>query len=620
MSATRYKNRPCGPVKSAKNPDAYTKDELVSLAVKKLKIEESKANSMTKSTLCKSLAAGKVVERTTPVKKRAKASKVSASPKPKKAAKKATPAKKPSAKKVPAKKPSAKKVPAKKPSAKKVPASPKPKKKKGTTKASPIVISPVSASPKIPKPKVKVGPKKPCIEQSKLKLRDHQIRVVNHIRKNRGLIVCHDVGSGKTLTAVTAAQCFLEDSKAAGKKGKVIVVTPVSLQDNFKKEMRAYGVGRKDESHYEFFTLQKFATEYNKKSCKGGDKTSIMLIIDEAHNLRTDVKRAKSAAKSRAAAGKTKKTPVVRADVAIRCAKTADKVLLLTATSVYNEPRDIANLVAMVKGTDPLTEKEFERMRANDVEFKKFFSCVLSFYDVPKDTEDYPTVQENYVEIPMTKKYLEEYRKVEQMNSHLFSETNPWRFLTGVRQASNALEECLKCAWVLSRAKTGKKMVIYSAFRSFGVEKIQSMFDDAGIPYVEITGETKKAARTEAVNEYNSGKYNILFITKAGGEGLDLKGTREVIIFESSWNRASEAQVIGRAVRFRSHTHLPKAERHVDVYHLLMVKPVERDPGEYESADSMLKEMTERKARVNGNFVAKLLPLSIEQDVLCSAV
>jgi SNF2 family DNA or RNA helicase len=590
----QYKGKPCGPIKSSKNPDAYTKEELVSLAVKKLKIEESKANSMTKSTICKSLVAGKVTERTTPVKKRAKTV----------ATKTKTPA---ATKKTVTKKasPVTKKTVTKKTVTKK--ASP-------VKKVPKVKVTPKTPSPKVPKPKVKVTPKKPCVEQSKLPLREHQIRVVNHIRKNRGLIVCHDVGSGKTLTAVTAGQCFLEDCKSQNKKGKIIVVTPVSLQDNFKKEMNAYGVGKNDMKLYEFYTLQKFATEYNKKSCSGNSKTSVMLIIDEAHNLRTDVKSAKSAAKSRAASGKSKKAPVVRADVAIRCAKTADKVLLLTATSVYNEPRDLANLVAMVKGTEPLTKKEFAKMLLDENAFKKFFSCTLSFYDVPKDTDDYPTVDENYVEIPMSKKYYEEYRKVEQRNSHLFSESNPWRFLTGVRQASNALEKCEKCDWVLNLALSGEKMVIYSAFKTFGVEKIQGMFKEQNIPYVEITGAIKKSARTEAVEKYNSGEANVLFITKAGGEGLDLKETRKVIIFESSWNRASEAQVIGRAVRFRSHSKLPKSERHVDVFHLLMVKPHNRELGDkYESADSMLKEITDQKEKVNDFFIKRVFPLSIEQ-------
>ena len=60
---------------------------------------------------------------------------------------------------------------------------------------------------------------------------------------------------------------------------------------------------------------------------------------------------------------------------------------------------------------------------------------------------------------------------------------------------------------------------------------------------------------------------------KAGGEGLDLKGTRYVILLEKSWNRPNEEQIIGRAVRYKSHTHLPKEEQKVDVYHLIITKP-----------------------------------------------
>lgn len=596
-SVTQYKKRPCGPVKSAKNPDAYTKDELVSLAVKRLKVDESKAKSMTKSTICKSLVAGKVVKRTTPVKSRPKA-KTSAKKTPAKTTVKKTVAKKPATKTA--------KTPTKKTVTKKA---------KGTKKSPVVLITPKTPSPKVPKAKVKVVAKKPCIEQSKLPLREHQIRVVNHIRKNRGLIVCHDVGSGKTLTAVTAAQCFIEDCKAQGKKAKIIVVTPVSLQDNFKKEMKAYGVDKDDMKLYEFYTLQKFATEYNKKAC-GSSKHPVMLIIDEAHNLRTKVKSGKRT--TRVVKTKSGRSPVVRAEVAIRCAQTANKVLLLTATSVYNEPMDLANLVAMVKGSAPLTKKEFYKMLMDQRAFQTFFSCILSFYEVPKNTKDYPTVEESYVEIPMSKHYYMEYRKVEQQVSHLFSDSNPWAFLTGVRQASNALEECMKCEWVLQRALTGRKMVIYSAFKTFGVEKIQEMFKKNGIDYVEITGEVKKSARTEAVDAYNSGKVNILFITKAGGEGLDLKETREVIIFESSWNRATEAQVIGRAVRFKSHASLPESERHVDVYHVLTVKPETDQKGEqHKSADTMLKEITEAKEEANNAFVKRLFPLSIEQHPGC---
>ena len=63
-------------------------------------------------------------------------------------------------------------------------------------------------------------------------------------------------------------------------------------------------------------------------------------------------------------------------------------------------------------------------------------------------------------------------------------------------------------------------------------------------------------------------------ITKAGGEGLDLKEVRNVILFEKGWNVAGEEQVIGRAVRLKSHIGLDdEKDKLVTVYHLVVVKP-----------------------------------------------
>jgi superfamily II DNA or RNA helicase len=558
------KGRPCGPLQSKKNPDAYTKPELVKLAVKKFKISESAANKMSKADICTSLSKGALTKVSIP-KKVSVPKKVSESKK--------------------------------------------------------IVKKKVSTEPKASAPSKTIH-KKSCIERSKLKPKEHQIRVIEHLKKHRGLIVGHEVGSGKTLTAVIASQCFLGDYA----KGVVIVVTPVSLQDNFRKEMKAYGVRSSDLPRYKFYTLQGFAKEYHDKPC-GTDKVPVMLIIDEAHNLRTDIASAKSAAKKRRS--RLGSEPIIRADVAVRCAMTATKVVLLTATSVYNNPKDIGNLIAMARGTGTLSKRDFAKMLADDHLFKQYFSCILSFYDIPPDKENYPDVKEHYVEIPMSKKYYEEYQKVEDANSAFFDIKNPWRFLSGVRQASNALHECPKCDWVLGEVKKGKKMVIYSAFLTFGVEKMQALLKEHGIKYVEVTGKMKKADRTKAVERYNSNKVKVLFITKAGGEGLDLKETRTVVIFESSWNRATELQIIGRAVRYKSHVGLPAKERRVDVYHLIVVKPgpnaTKTKPAAAKakaskslpSADVILRDLTESKELSNRAFVKKIKALSIENDRKC---
>jgi len=303
--------------------------------------------------------------------------------------------------------------------------------------------------------------------------------------------------------------------------------------------------------------------------------------------------------------------------VAIRCASTVGKVLLLTATSIYNSPRDIANLVAMVKGEkEPLTKQKFDKIMTNPKEFRKYFSCVFSFYDTPKDYENYPNMIEHFINIEMSPSYYKAYRAVEKMDSRLF-ENDPWPFLTGVRQASNALHECLKCDWTLNEAKKsikiGEKMVIYSSFISYGLHKIQHLFKENGIDYAEVTGRIKRKDRDHAVKLYNSNQVKIIFITKAGGEGLDLKGTRKVVIFESSWNRPNELQIIGRAVRYGSHKHLSVEERKVDVYYLNMVKPTDRPADDTRpSADTILRKIIKDKETENIEFLKHLYPLSIE--------
>jgi hypothetical protein len=53
---------------------------------------------------------------------------------------------------------------------------------------------------------------------------------------------------------------------------------------------------------------------------------------------------------------------------------------------------------------------------------------------------------------------------------------------------------------------------------------------------------------------------------------LDLKETRTLIILEPYWNQARLDQVKGRAIRYKSHANLPKEQRNVDVYTLVLTK------------------------------------------------
>ena len=57
-----------------------------------------------------------------------------------------------------------------------------------------------------------------------------------------------------------------------------------------------------------------------------------------------------------------------------------------------------------------------------------------------------------------------------------------------------------------------------------------------------------------------------ILITASGAEGLSLKNVRQVHMLESFWNHNRIDQVVGRAVRAKSHEALPQDERNVRVF------------------------------------------------------
>lgn len=77
-----------------------------------------------------------------------------------------------------------------------------------------------------------------------------------------------------------------------------------------------------------------------------------------------------------------------------------------------------------------------------------------------------------------------------------------------------------------------------------------------------IKKQLTKANHTENLR----GKLASLFmITQSGAEGLNLRNVRFVYILEPFWNQVRIDQVIGRAIRKRSHMELPEEERNVQV-------------------------------------------------------
>jgi superfamily II DNA or RNA helicase len=442
----------------------------------------------------------------------------------------------------------------------------------------------------------------------KLQLREHQLRIIEFMlaEENRGIVCAFEVGTGKTLTAVAVAHCLLVNNIVS----KVIVVSPKSLVSNFKKELYA-AYGRTPEieslgSKYVFYTNAAFAAEVAGDGIR--ECEDALLIIDEAHEFRTAIPTAIPVS---IRTGKARKDPP-RSYAAVNCAIRARKILLLTATPVFNAKRDVLNLAAMVKGEAPLSS-----VPESPLEIMKYFDKVFAFFS-PGDaaSRDMPTMTTVRNVIRMSPEYYKEYYSVE-LSQHIDWTSDPWIFLSGLRRATNAIANSPKVSWTIDRIAShiddkNYKVVIYSAFIDSGIRIIQKELSARNIGWREVQGSMDSGDRDKSVRDFNSGKIQVLCVTKAGGQGLDLKGTKDVILLESSWNPSQETQVIGRAVRVGSHSHLPETERKVEVFHLILAKPEIRFRGDKKgSADELMQIIVERKADENPKFVEILKRVSL---------
>jgi SNF2 family DNA or RNA helicase len=182
--------------------------------------------------------------------------------------------------------------------------------------------------------------------------------------------------------------------------------------------------------------------------------------------------------------------------------------------------------------------------------------------------------------------YYEKYIRVEHTKL-----VNIKVFLNGIRRACNKIDNSTtspKIKWIIKMINDSDlKTLIYSNWVENGIWVLQDELNKRNIDWTEITGSTTINKRKQAVNDFNNGKIGVLFISAAGSEGLDLKGTRRVIILEPHWNDERIKQVIGRAARYKSHVLLPPNQQNVTVYRLILSKP-KGNTDKWPSADDML--------------------------------
>ena len=387
----------------------------------------------------------------------------------------------------------------------------------------------------------------------------HQERVVQHLSDddNKGLIVFHGLGTGKTFTSIFAAESFLESNR----KSKVIVILSASVKAQFVEQV---GKIAKKKKRYEFYSRQEFVRrEIN--MCSGN-----MIIIDEAHNLRN-------------ASGKITKAIV-------KCTDVASKVLLLTATPLVNSVHEIGSMIRLLskRSRIPIKYNTFIDDFGEDglkkiSTIKKLLKDKISFYIQENDSVNFPSEKFHEVFVPMESRQCEIYDDVmsgkfsdklekvigdpSEMSKALVFFQKPRQFCNIVRDGKTSYKPKIisLVSNVLKSIKNGGKCIIYSQYIDAGIEPIIDLLKPTGVKFMQIIGETSKEDKERAVRKYNSGKLDVILLSRSASEGLDLKETSQIHLLEPHFHMSTLRQVIGRGVRYKSHKD-PDAVVNVFVY------------------------------------------------------
>ena len=417
----------------------------------------------------------------------------------------------------------------------------------------------------------------------KTKLKPHQQRVVDRLMQANqpGLLAAHPLGSGKTLTSIAAAQRLAMPTEA---------IVPAALQENFAKELRKHVEG---DLPINISSQQKLTRGGSESISPGG-----LQILDEAHRARN----------FDTLLGKTlRKVP-------------ADKRLLLTASPLYNNPADIATPINLAAGEKILPEnpREFRdryiqelqvspgflaklfnkakpgvRYTVNPSRKKELQDIFSKFVDyVPPMTEGYPEQIDETINVDMTPKQEDYYKAIigsapSWVKYKIMKGLPPSKqeskqlnaYLSGVRQLSNTtrafqtdgeeqapkIDAAVGELQKMLKANPQGKAVVYSNYLASGIDPYRERLDKANIPYGAFTGGMTNKQRKALVEDYNTNKIKALLLSSAGGEGLDLKGTRLMQILDPHFNNEKLRQVIGRGVRYQSHEGLPEQDRNVRV-------------------------------------------------------
>lgn len=173
---------------------------------------------------------------------------------------------------------------------------------------------------------------------------------------------------------------------------------------------------------------------------------------------------------------------------------------------------------------------------------------------------------------------------------------------------------------VLSDEFDGKRFVVFQADRE-KTELLLRIFNGQQVGFLptSIQEQLKTAGYGESKN-LRGDLARVMMISQSGAEGISLRNVRRVLIAEPFWNMVRIDQVIGRAIRAKSHDDLPAEDRTVEVFIYETVfskEQIERKQQQVEldnniSTDEHIFKIAERKDRIIRQFLTMMKMAAVD--------
>ncbi len=403
-------------------------------------------------------------------------------------------------------------------------------------------------------------------------LKDHQSEcmrfILDNLLRNRGTIVAHSMGMGKTLTVLATLHVYSTQMKPL----HAVVTCPKGMVqpwadevDNWRPaiELECYPVLRSDSIGRDIRLWQRHGgilvighDLYRKWLHEGlmpadTDTSDLIVVVDEAHLLL-----------------KSASTQMFKAINAMQTTKR----ILMTGTAMQNNLQEFYTMVNLCfPGLLGSNVAEFNKRYGNDIqagqmkmtdrddeermkmERKLKLSMERRLWMIHKQCEDVM----HYCSADLLHRTLNKFEF--KLAHHCDGDSDSDEDDNGDSDGDRCLLSRHKLASSCRDVKTGLVVNIIDAIKSHAPTDGIVVFS----PYIETLkqiailrtgsiyiGDTCATKRNEYIEEFNRVAGSIMYVaTKAGGVGINLTAGNRVILVDASWNPADDNQAVARCFR-----------------------------------------------------------------------